>query len=76
MNIKTLSIAAITSLVLTACGSNTESYTVDYLQENDDIRTQVLEDCKENKQTPMNCDNANEAETKNKVVSLEDRMNQ
>lgn len=37
MNIKTLSIAAITSLVLTACGSNTESYTVDYLQENDDM---------------------------------------
>lgn len=59
--------AAVTSLVLTACGSNTESYTVDYLQENDDIRTQVLEDCKENKQTDSNCQNANDAENKIKA---------
>lgn len=75
MNIKPLFTAIITSLVLTACGSNTESYTTDYLQENDDVRIQVLEDCKSNKQTSENCDNANEAETKNKVVSLENRMN-
>lgn len=78
MDVKTLSASAtiITSLVLAACGSKTESYTVDYLQENDDVRTQVLEDCKNNKQTSMNCDNANEAEAKNKAVNLENRINQ
>lgn len=63
MIVKTLFIAAVTSLVLTACGS-TESYTTDFLYENTDIRTQVLADCKENKQTDSNCSNANDAENK------------
>tara|TARA_R110002051_G_scaffold84103_4_gene148940 strand:- start:665 stop:892 length:228 start_codon:yes stop_codon:yes gene_type:complete len=74
MNVKTLAIAVISSLVLTACGS-TESYTADFLYENADVRSQVLEDCKANKQSDENCKNANEAEAKSQVKSLEDRMN-
>ena len=47
-------------LLLTACKG--ETYTADYLYENDDIRAKVLEDCKANKQSQENCAAANEAE--------------
>lgn len=49
---------------LTACGSEPESYTADFLYENNEVREQVLEDCKANKQTDDNCKNANEANNK------------
>lgn len=48
-------------LSLTACGE--ETYTTDYLTQNDDIRSQVLADCALNKQSDENCENANEAES-------------
>ncbi len=50
------------TIFLTACGQ--ESYTADYLYENDDVRATVLAECKENKQTDNNCKNANEANDK------------
>lgn len=61
---------------LSACSSEPESYTVDFLSENEEVRSTVLEDCKANKQSDENCKNANEAEAKSQVKSLEDRMNQ
>lgn len=50
-----------TALALTACGK-TETYTVDFLKENEAKRIEVLEACKQNKQSDENCKNANEAE--------------
>lgn len=50
--------------LLTACSSKPETYTTDYLYENDDVRAEVLADCIENKQTPENCQAANDAENK------------
>lgn len=63
---KTLLLAPLFLAILTGCGS-TESYTADFLYENSDIRTQVLEDCKINKQSDSNCKNANDAEAKAKA---------
>lgn len=52
-------------LVLTLVGcSSTKEYTVDYLLQNDEVRNQVIADCKANKQTEVNCKNASEAEAK------------
>ncbi|AWY21829.1 EexN family lipoprotein [Moraxella bovis] len=45
---------------LTACKQ--ETYTVDFLKENEAKRTEVLEACKQNKQSDENCKNANEAQ--------------
>lgn len=55
-----LTISAITATALTGCKQ--ETYTVDYLKENEAKRTEVLESCKANKQSDENCKNANEAE--------------
>ena len=49
---------------LSACSSKPESYTTDFLYENNDIRAKVLEECKANKQGDENCKNANDAENK------------
>ena len=51
-------------LVFFGCGQATETYTADYLFENEEIRNQVLSDCKENKQTSENCVNAEVAKAK------------
>lgn len=67
MKLRTLSIAICIPFLLTACGKKQETYTVDYLYENDDVRATVLADCAENKQTDTNCKNANDAESKKKA---------
>ena len=54
-----VSVIAITALV--GCGKK-ETYTVDFLKENEAKRTEVLNDCKANKQSDENCKNANEAD--------------
>lgn len=59
---------------LTACSSEPESYTTDFLYENNDIRAKVLEECKANKQSDENCKNANDAEGKMKHDKLMERM--
>lgn len=71
----TATISILSLAVLSGCGSKSESYTTDYLYENDDIRAQVLEDCKVNKQSDSNCQNANEAESKMKAKKLRERIN-
>lgn len=73
MNNKTLLSVFVAAFVLTGCGA--ESYTVDYLYKNEDIRFQVLEDCAKNKQTSDNCKNANEAEAKLKGESWASKRN-
>lgn len=55
----TLSVIVITAL--TACGKQ-ETYTVDFLKENEQKRNEILEACKANKQSDENCKNANEAQ--------------
>ena len=50
-----------------------ESYTSDYLYENDELRAQVLEDCKENEQSQDNCNNAHSAESKKFSETSEDK---
>lgn len=52
--------SVITATTLTACKQ--ETYTVDFLKENEAKRTEVLEACKANKQSDENCKNANEAQ--------------
>lgn len=59
MNIK-FALISMSVLALTACG-NKESYTVDYLKENPTVLAKVLEECKANKQSNENCQNANQA---------------
>lgn len=54
----TLSVIVITALT----GCKQETYTVDFLKENEAKRTEVLEACKANKQSDENCKNANEAQ--------------
>ena len=66
MNTKLLAFTALI-IFLTACGSKTETYTADYLYNNDDVRATVLADCAANKQTQENCKAANDAEKKNKA---------
>ncbi len=51
---------------------SSDSYTSDYLYENDELRTKVLEDCKENNQSQDNCSNAHSAETKKFTETSED----
>lgn len=53
-------LSIITATTLTACKQ--ETYTVDFLKENEAKRTEVLEACKQNKQSDENCKNANEAQ--------------
>lgn len=55
-----LTISVIATTLLTGCKQ--ETYTVDFLKENEDKRIEVLESCKANKQSDENCKNANEAE--------------
>lgn len=60
MNLKTLSIVVLaTSTLLTACSK--ETYTVNYLKANPEVLAKVLDDCKANKQSNENCQNANQA---------------
>lgn len=68
---KTFIISIIGCISLLGCGK--ETYTSDYLFENDEIRAKVLEDCKANKQSQDNCTAANEAESKKKVKELQER---
>lgn len=56
----TLVTLSIIALSLTACKQ--ETYTVDFLKENETKRMEVLEACKTNKQSDENCKNANEAQ--------------
>lgn len=67
----TLSVIVITAL--TACGKQ-ETYTVDFLKENEAKRTEVLEACKQNKQSDENCKNANEAEKVVKTSAYGNKM--
>lgn len=68
-------IALFTLVVTLATGCNKqETYTVDYLLANDDIRATVLTDCAANKQSQENCAAANEAEGRKKAKELEERM--
>lgn len=60
MNIKNLAIFLAVTSFLTGCSK--ETYTVDFLKENESKRIEILEACKSNKQTDENCKNANEAE--------------
>jgi uncharacterized protein YgiB involved in biofilm formation len=53
-------ISVITAILLTGCKQ--ETYTVDFLKENEAKRIEVLEACKANKQSDENCKNANEAQ--------------
>lgn len=62
MNIKTLAFTCITTSVIVLTGCSKETYTVDFLKENEAKRTEVLEACKNNKQSDENCKNANEAQ--------------
>lgn len=57
-------IVAFLALFLVACDKASETYTVDYLYEHQDVRDQVLNDCKENKQISENCTNAELARSK------------
>lgn len=72
---KLFSITALSllSLNFVAC-SKSETYTVDFLLANDDVREQVLADCATNKQTDQNCKNANEAKNQKAVEELRNRM--
>lgn len=60
MKASTLFTLSILAISLTACKQ--ETYTVDFLKENEAKRTEVLEACKQNKQSDENCKNANEAQ--------------
>lgn len=66
----TLSVIAITTLT----GCKQETYTVDFLKENEAKRTEVLEACKQNKQSDENCKNANEAEKAVKTSAYGNKM--
>lgn len=64
---KKVCLIALSMTALAGCGKSQESYTVDYLLANDDVRAKVLAECAENKQSDANCKNANEADGKKKV---------
>lgn len=57
---KKLTLITLSLLALTACKQ--ETYTVDFLKENEQKRNEILEACKANKQSDENCKNANEAQ--------------
>lgn len=69
---KKLALFTITLLSLTACKQ--ETYTVDFLKENEQKRNEVLEACKQNKQSDENCNNANEAQTRIKSEEFKKSM--
>lgn len=64
---KKVCLIALSLTALAGCGKSQESYTVDYLLANDDVRAKVLAECAENKQSDANCKNANEADGKKKA---------
>lgn len=66
MRTKTLykSLVFMASLTLLGCGQKTQIHTVDALVEDEELRSQILEDCKNDKQTTENCENANTALSK------------
>ena len=68
-----LTISAITATALTGCKQ--ETYTVDYLKENEAKRIEVLEACKANKQSDENCKNANEADALIKLDEARKKQN-
>lgn len=70
-SIFTISILATTLL---ATGCTKETYTVDFLKENEAKRLEVLEACKQNKQSDENCKNANEAETQIQEKASYDKL--
>lgn len=63
------------AFALMVCGEKAETYTTDFLLENDEIRMQVLADCTENKQSDINCKNANEAENRQKAIEFNKQAN-
>ncbi len=71
MNKILLTTTALTvTLLLSACGKQ-ETYTADFLLQNDDVRATVLAECAENKQTDENCKNAKAAEYMKKKTAIE-----
>lgn len=69
---KKLTLFTIALISLTACKQ--ETYTVDFLKENEQKRNEVLEACKANKQSDENCKNANEAQTRVKAEAFKKSM--
>lgn len=69
-NIATLSIA---SIFLFGCSSK-ETYTVDFLKNNESKRQEVLAACQENKQSDENCKNANDAENQLKSEEYRNKI--
>lgn len=69
---KKLTLFTIALISLTACKQ--ETYTVDFLKENEQKRNEVLEACKTNKQSDENCKNANQAESEIKSRESMDRL--
>lgn len=69
---KKLTLISLFLLSLTACKQ--ETYTVDFLKENEQKRNEVLEACKQNKQSDENCKNANEAQTRIKSEEFKKSM--
>ncbi len=69
MNKFVLTTAVLATLLLTACDKK-ETYTADFLLQNDDVRATVLAECKANKQTDENCKNANDAENRKKLEKI------
>lgn len=75
MKLKTLALVTVAfSTLLTACGKE-ETYTVDFLKENEAKRLEVLEACKANKQSDENCKNANEADGLVKMAEFDKKQN-
>lgn len=73
MKASTLFTLSILAISLTACKQ--ETYTVDFLKENEAKRTEVLEACKQNKQSDENCKNANEADDLVKIAEFDKKQN-
>lgn len=69
MNVKHLALACVTTFFVTLTGCSKETYTVDFLKENEAKRIEVLEACKQNKQSDENCKNANNAQS---MIHMED----
>ncbi len=69
-----LTTAVLSTILLSACGKQ-ETYTTDFLLENDDVRATVLAECKENKQSDENCKNANEAKDRKTLEEFRKKYN-
>lgn len=65
-NIVTFAIVSIALASITAC--NQKTYTADYLLTDKAKRLEILEECKMNKQSTENCNNANQAQ---ETISLQ-----